>query len=619
VIAGNAVAAGLLLIGPSQLAITAPDRDARVSAYFYDASGTLLFLAYSIPAVVLLLTTGRLSSSGRDRRLAALRVLGLGQGRVRVVAAFENGLLALIGGLVGAAVFKFALAALVDRTMPLPNPPMPTFVEAAAAVVVVTAVSAWLGTATTWERLPPAGGRRLAGSRTGRPGVWRLAVLAAGLAPLAWVASRHDWYEWRTMIGGDGYWSLALAVVAGGALVAAVGVALSAPLATVWLAGALARSNRVWLRLAGRGLEVDWAGPGRVAAGVGVAAMVSVTALGLSGAGSGSRDTAIWAYEGGGPQVIALSPDPAGGGGGVTAEDLAGVLAVPGVIAVGPRLMWANCDQAGCVGAVGVGTCEQLELFRGVEGCDDSRAARVEYVPPTELFAGELGDDLELWAWPGDGEPVAAVSVAGEPIVLDGVSRLAGSGADYAFQAFVPAALLPADLSPPGRVDLVADGGQAVQRRVARWASANGLLAQPLDQSVYREASAARLTTWSVVAAALGVAALIMALAAIDRVRARRRSIVRQMMVGVPAGILRRGEAAQMLLPALVAAGLGLGAGGLLTAAVLAGLTAPGTESLSAAAWAVAIGLTVGCAAGAAATAWPLIRTRIDPDSMGRE
>lgn len=80
IIVGNAVGAVFLLIAAVLPAAMYPNPNER-AAMRLQTAGTSLFLL--IPAAVLLITVGRLSSGLRDRRLAALMPIGPREARVR--------------------------------------------------------------------------------------------------------------------------------------------------------------------------------------------------------------------------------------------------------------------------------------------------------------------------------------------------------------------------------------------------------------------------------------------------------------------------------------------------------------------------------------------------------
>src|SRR5690606_13375870 len=71
-----------------------------------------------VPLFVLGTAAGRLATTYRDRRLAAMRLVGATPGQVRAITMFETMLVGLGGALVGTAVYilTLPLAARVEAT-----------------------------------------------------------------------------------------------------------------------------------------------------------------------------------------------------------------------------------------------------------------------------------------------------------------------------------------------------------------------------------------------------------------------------------------------------------------------------------------------------------------------
>ncbi|WP_163543500.1 FtsX-like permease family protein [Occultella kanbiaonis] len=109
---GAAVATLLVLIALAIPDAVYPPAEGMDAVWRANVTGALLFAL--TPAVVLLITTSRISSSTRDRRLASLRLIGMDRGRAALVAAVEAGSLTAAGALIGAAAF-WGLAPVVDR------------------------------------------------------------------------------------------------------------------------------------------------------------------------------------------------------------------------------------------------------------------------------------------------------------------------------------------------------------------------------------------------------------------------------------------------------------------------------------------------------------------------
>ena len=153
------------------------------------AQAVLVFLG--VPVLVLLMTVYRLSSTTRDRRLAALRLLGVSARSTRVVAGVESAVLALAGTLLGGVAFL--LLRPLGEHVPvagrrwftgdlLPPPPL-----ALALVLAVPLLAVLVSLAPARLLRAPLALRRSAPAR--RPSPWRLAPALLGAAVLLQAAS----------------------------------------------------------------------------------------------------------------------------------------------------------------------------------------------------------------------------------------------------------------------------------------------------------------------------------------------------------------------------------------------------------------------------------------------
>jgi hypothetical protein len=183
--------------------------------------------------------------------------------------------------------------------------------------------------------------------------------------------------------------------------------------------------------------------------------------------------------------------------------------------------------------------------------------------------------------------------------------------------AFIPEHLLASTVPPGPTVVVVAEGGSGVRERVAAWGEARGYSMWVPTSADFAYIQGVRLVVWALAGTALGVALLVLALGAADRARERRRAVARQIMVGVPARVLRLGQFIQTLVPALIAIALAIGAG-LLGARAYANIS-DGLATLEREGWTVIVGLGVAGSLLAALTAVPLIRVRIAADLLRRE
>ncbi|GAA4001828.1 ABC transporter permease [Allokutzneria multivorans] len=142
-----------------------------------------------VPVVVFVAGTARLSASARDRRLAALRLIGADSGQVRRIAAGESLVGALAGLVVGAGFFSGGRE-LVDRVSPFGvsvfardiRPSIPLALLVFAVVPVIAVWAALFALRSTL--IEPLGVRRGVGGPPRRLW-WRLLPVLAGVALLA--------------------------------------------------------------------------------------------------------------------------------------------------------------------------------------------------------------------------------------------------------------------------------------------------------------------------------------------------------------------------------------------------------------------------------------------------
>ncbi|SCF38637.1 FtsX-like permease family protein [Micromonospora viridifaciens] len=268
------------LAGPDELAFylgrdtMPPDNTMRLIRFGNDFAGeelgpvlwllvVVVFVVLLLPIVVFLGAAVRFGGEQRDRRLAALRLLGADTGMVRRIAAAEAGTAALFGLAVGALLFLAGrqLAPLVSlydiSVFPGDLRPAPWLAALVALAVPLLAAGVAL-LALRGVLVTPLGvSRRATPAR--RRLWWRLLPPAAGLAllhPLVDVrAARSD---------------TALAQVTAGTVLLLAGTVALLP----WLVDVLVRRLRggppPW-QLAIRRLQLDSAASARLVSGVAVA------------------------------------------------------------------------------------------------------------------------------------------------------------------------------------------------------------------------------------------------------------------------------------------------------------------------------------------------------------
>ncbi|MDR0366291.1 MAG: hypothetical protein LBH68_05640, partial [Bifidobacteriaceae bacterium] len=264
---GNAIGTLLVLIGLALPTALVPD-PIGLQAELPVMAALVMLLA--VPAVVLVVTMGRLSSGARDQRLGALRLLGLSKNHAALVAAIENATLAVIGAVVGAVAFQ-ALASLLNTAITwMPGRLQVSPGIALGVIAGVAAVSALIGAGANWDGELPGSGR--AKQRRGRPRAWRAVVLLTGLAALIW-AGQLPLMDPQGQPIDVNERPVAQLIVAG-SLLTAVGLVIATPLAVSWMGGALVRLRPVSLKLAGRSIQADSTSAGRVVAGLSMAVFI---------------------------------------------------------------------------------------------------------------------------------------------------------------------------------------------------------------------------------------------------------------------------------------------------------------------------------------------------------
>ncbi|MEJ2857242.1 MULTISPECIES: ABC transporter permease [unclassified Saccharothrix] len=228
--------------------------------------------ALLVPLSIFVLVATRLGATGRDRRLAAIRLVGASRAQVRRIAGGETLTGAVLGLLVGVALFFAArpLARFIEvegvgffPTDLLPDPVLGALI--AVGVPVVAVVSALVALRTV--DIGPLGLHRAAHTPA-RRAWWRFALLGAGAAVLVVVAAVGSFDE----------------VLADSATAVGLGAGLVLVLAGTgavlpWLVDRVAHRlhpEAVAPMLAVRGLRFD-AGTPRVLAGVVVVLTGSLT------------------------------------------------------------------------------------------------------------------------------------------------------------------------------------------------------------------------------------------------------------------------------------------------------------------------------------------------------
>ncbi|MEV0952195.1 FtsX-like permease family protein [Promicromonospora sp. NPDC050249] len=353
-----------------------------------------------LPVAIFVSTAVRFGSESRDRRLAAVRLVGADVGMTRRIAAGET-LAGAAGGLVVGTLLFLAIGQLAGYAVPAsmsfyPEDLRPVPVLAALTVVLVPVTTVLVTLSALKQVLvEPLGVVRRSGGRR-RRFWWRLTFPVAGVALLT------------PLLGGlDGSLGSQVMVVAGLVLVLA-GVALLLP----WLVEAtvhrLSGGSVAW-ELAVRRLQLDSGTAVRAVSGIAVSVAGLIAIQGLVGAigalSAGSQaDTSTF-------QAAVLDIEPDGRSAGTWAAELA---RAEGVTAVGELTStWARTEPVGDDEMlVESGTCEVLAQEARLGSCADGDVFVVvpegatAPAPGSTYLLGPAGSDGGRWTLPASAEVV---------------------------------------------------------------------------------------------------------------------------------------------------------------------------------------------------------------------
>jgi len=500
-----------------------------------------------IPTVVFVATSTRLSAASRERRLAAIRLVGGTPSQVRVLAAVEGGVGAAFGSVLGVGLF-FALRPVVAGISMagyrwFPSDIAPPVDEAMAVVVLAPALAVAASVASLSRLLiTPLGVARRA--RVRRRVFLRPLPLVAGLLGLAWC-----WANRRAVNAAE---FRSLVVVFTSFALVLVGVTLMAPVlgaaAAPWVARA---SRRMGTVIGARRLELDPTAAGRV---------VSVMALVVFAAGV----------------VLAIAPLTDSRYGDVGLAMRPSTLMVVGRPADSDRLRRTFGSVQGVRSVVPLLSVSAAppapEAFSAwIADCSDLKEALTLPFPRCEDAPAYRGRLAPRWLRPGGVHPV----------LLDGWSErrsftmrlppdfvsadIRQTGTVFGSDLILPASVLPRSAREHlhASTTLVrTDGADATVERVRNEASALDMQAQvqTLQQTLARNHRTGDQVTSLVnlgMLVALGIALANLLVVTVDHVQERRRAVGVLVACGVPLRTLSRSvavEAGLAVVPAVAAA-----------------------------------------------------------------
>ncbi len=575
---------------------------------------TLLF-----PIAILVGTAARFGSERRDRRLAALRLVGTSRAETGRIAAGESLAGALLGIAGGAALFAAARLVLPHveafgfSLYTSDARPDPLLALAVIGGVVAVAIGTTVLSMRRVAVEPLAVTRRGRGPR--RRFWWRPLPVIAGFAVL-YPVGRH-----APDAAGDHPWQVGI-----GAVLMLVGVVSLLP----WAVDASVARLRGWSvssQLAVRTLQSDGAGAARIVSGVAVAVAGAITLQMLLTAEAtqpqaiDESKTAATAYL---PATLAELP---------RVRD--GLARVPGVRSVAVS---TNAEVTGHGGGNGlppnltIGDCAALNLLAVVPDCDDRAGGVYRAVFPT----GEA---------PESANPRTAVPQPGERVKL----RLPSDGDDHWHRFALPettetvparvkhyagydemslgiyatpgALSLPDDLPLGAQFSAELDPADPLALERLRTAAAQiSPLANVYEPYAQQEAATESALHRMLLAGAALLLLLISAsllVTTLEQLGERRRSLAALSAVGTPRATLRRSLWWQTAVPVTIGLALAVTIGTALGAVLLKMQDEPVQLDLSGTAGLLAIG--AGMVVAVTAISLPLLRRVAAPSAIRAE
>ncbi|MEV5717678.1 FtsX-like permease family protein [Amycolatopsis mediterranei] len=510
-----------------------------------------------LPLLIFVTTASRMGAAQRERRLAALRLLGLDSPRVKRIAAAES----LVGAVLGLAAgigFFALLRTFVADILPFGLRVFPEdFVPTWPLVVVIVLLVPGL-----------AVGSALFGLR-------RTIVEPLGVVRQGKPVRRRMWWRWAlTTIGvlclaatlafdrGDGN-SPAAPALAVGSVFLLVGVAALLPWLVERLVARLHGGSPSW-QLAIRRLQLDSGTASRVVSGLVVVLAGTILVQGvITSLGGTDRQST--------PDGVAAVPVQVQTTAAHEAEVRGLVSAAPGVTGVHPaRNLAFRAGEKRDYGLVG--DCLALKAQANIGDCSDGD---VFYLAPASGGAAPAGP-VQLLGFSRGGE------VNGPEWTVPGIVRVVQPSdvAQSGQSLLVTPGALGGLALPDSTVDVYVSGTgdrQALTDDVARavqplaWnatATSSDYLGEfrARDKRLVESFRAVLITASLFV---LAVAAMSLLMLSIEQISERRRPLAALSAAGVPIGVLARGALWQTGIPVVVGVVLAVAAGLGLTAPIL--------------------------------------------------
>lgn len=612
-----------------------------------------LVILFAIPVLALLFTVLRLSSGTRDRRLASLRLIGLGPAQTRVVAVTEGATSVLLGALLGGGIF--ALVAKAAGTWGwgsqwIQQPLAVTWKSITVVVLLVVMITVIVAVSSTRVLLKDPRGSRSEAAKANLSR-WRILPLLTGIGVLVWLLLQDHQKVFNEYGLLPDWWTL---VMFGGWVVVGLSIPLVVPLFSSWIARWLGDQDG-WLagRLAGRRLTVEPASATRSVTGLALATYSSIIVLlfmAMVTQGSG-KFVLEQSYLEQGPQPISLKVINEEQAAEISQADIA---ALEGVKHVFPRFKVTSehetrlnaspayledLNEGGLNPAEGVlcgsetgsfpclevviGSCADYAQFRVITDCQEGTAqiasnawqkGEGSYLSPSEVtLTGQRGQ-ITL--------PLSETEVQ---VDLEATQARFLKGATVDEHILIPPTYAGVSkvLGPPRSYAITADGGRAVQVSLSQFAQQNGFEAVLPPSQTYEKTMLGRAALLTVIASIIGIGLLTVAVGLLDRTVERRRAVGSLVVIGVPVTTLRTSQLVQVLIPMVLSVALAVLTGSL-SAQVFSvllrfeGLGVGDPNNFTADILWVAIPLVIACIGVALATL-PGLGARLRPEVLRRD
>jgi hypothetical protein len=511
--------------------------------------GVLLFV---LPVLILVGTSTRLGSGQRDRRMAAMRLVGATPGEVRLVSAAEAGAIAAVG--VAGGLLLFALVRPLVALLPwrpgifsadlAPSPALVVLIGVALPLLGVLAGYASQRRVVT----SPLGVTRRATPRPPRP--WRAIPLAVGLAMLLVLLL------FPQLINGPV--AIVYLLLLGGAGLTLLGLVLATPLVGARASTALLRWPPLPLagQLGARRVQADPMSAGRLVTGITVLTFIATWILAAFMPVLGQANTGYVAE-----QQAQVTPGTVAG---LSRLDTVPALqATAGVRTVVPILVGeptqTDEEDDDWTGRPSIGDCAALAavLRAPLPQCGPDTAYQIYAEPTTAPI--RLVDPI-------DGRTLDVADIRFAQVALPD-SQVRTSLSELGLGDYLlPGSNLPTALPEdwPVQMLVATDGDPSTIEAVkTTMAASTGQVPFTAEDQQREGSTDQRLYTLLLVAylAAIALIAVVsLAITAADDVRNRARAIASLAAAGTPTSTLRRASLVQLLLTLLPAVALALAA-----------------------------------------------------------